>query len=73
MGVVLAQKGQMPEAAEAFRNSHRPAPGFRRRAFWIRDWPAGSGDPAAKEEFRTAKMLDDLAQQPDDKNAKPQP
>jgi len=71
MGVVLAHQGQMPEAAEAFRKAIGLRPGFSTAHFALGLVLKASGDPAAEEELRTAKMLDDLTQQQSQAAPKP--
>ena len=71
MGVVLAHQGQMPEAAAAFRKAIGLRPGFSAAHFGLGLVLKASGDSAADEEFRTAKMLDDLTQQQSQAAPKP--
>jgi tetratricopeptide (TPR) repeat protein len=60
MGVVLAHKNQMREAAEAFRTAIRLRPGFSAPHFALGLILKVSGDPAADGEFRTAQMLEEV-------------
>jgi hypothetical protein len=61
----------MREAAEAFRKVIGLRPGFSTAHFALGLVLKASGDPAADEELRTAKMLDDLTQQQSQAAPKP--
>jgi tetratricopeptide (TPR) repeat protein len=64
VGVVLARKGRMQEAADAFRAAIRLRPGFSAPHFALGLVLEASGDPAAEEELRAARTLDELGRQP---------
>ncbi len=73
MGVVLAHKAELQEAAEAFRTAIRLRPGLGAAHFALGVVLQAMGDPAADEELRSARMLDELAGQQSGKTGPPPP
>ena len=61
VGVVLARQGALLEAVEAFRTAIRLRPGLGAAHFALGVVLRALGDPAADEELRNARMLDELA------------
>ena len=71
MGVVLAHQGAQAEAIEAFRNAIRLRPGFAAAHFGLGLLLKVRGDPEAREELRTAEMLQSVASAGSDKDVAP--
>jgi tetratricopeptide (TPR) repeat protein len=73
IGVVLAHKGALQEAAEAFRTAIHLRPGLGAAHFALGLVLQAMGDPAANEELRNARMLEELAAPRDAKTGPPPP
>jgi tetratricopeptide (TPR) repeat protein len=71
IGVVLAHKGALQEAAEAFRTAIHLRPGLAAAHFALGLVLRAMGDPAADEELRNARMLDELSGQQGEKTGPP--
>ena len=70
---MLAQKGEVAEAAESFRSAIRLRPGLSAAHRGLGLVLNVSGDPAADQELRTARMLDELERKTEGSEASPKP
>ena len=70
---MLAQKGEVAEAAESFRAAIRLRPGLSAAHLGLGLVLKVSGDPGADAELRSARMLDELERKTEGSEAPPKP